>query len=162
MSQLLNILGSRYPIIQGPIGHLNDPKMVAAVSEAGGFGVLALGWITDVGKARSLVAEVKGLTAKPFGANLMIAMNPNNEAILKMLAEAGIKTVTTSAGSPKKIYPVIKDLGLKGLHVTLAAVLAVKAAEAGVDGIIVSGAESGGPTHHRPRIHQPGPDPSGL
>jgi enoyl-[acyl-carrier protein] reductase II len=155
MSQLLNILGSKYPIIQGPIGHLNDPKMVAAVSEAGGFGMLALGWITDVGRVRSLIAEVKKLTDKPFGANLMIAMNPNNEAILKVLAEAGIKTVTTSAGSPKKIYPVIKDLGLKGLHVTLAASLAVKAAEAGVDGVIVSGAESGG-------LRTTGPESSNL
>jgi len=61
-----------------------------------------------------------------------------------VLAEAGIRTVTTSAGSPKKIYPKIKELGLKVLHVTLAAPLAVKAAEAGADGVVVSGTESGG------------------
>jgi enoyl-[acyl-carrier protein] reductase II len=144
MSKLLEILGSKYPIIQGPIGHLNEPKMVAAVSEAGAFGMLALGWVTDLGVVKRLIAEVKALTDKPFGANLMIAMNPNNEAILQALAEAGVKTVTTSAGSPKKIYPVIKDLGMKALHVTLAAALAVKAAEAGADGLVVSGAESGG------------------
>jgi enoyl-[acyl-carrier protein] reductase II len=145
MSQLLNaLLGSKYPIIQGPIGELNDPKMVAAVSEAGALGMLALGFVTDLDKVRQLVAEVKMLTDKPFGANLMIAMNPGNEAILELLAEAGIKTVTTSAGSPKKIYPKIKELGLKAFHVTLAAPLAVKAAEAGADGVIVSGTESGG------------------
>jgi enoyl-[acyl-carrier protein] reductase II len=144
MSQLLEILGSKYPIIQGPIGELNDPKMVAAVSEAGGFGMLALGFVHDPEKVRQLVAEVKDLTDKPFGANLMIAMNPNNEAILDVLTEAGIKAVTTSAGAPKKIYPKIKELGIKGLHVTLAAPLALKGTEAGADGIVASGTESGG------------------
>lgn len=140
----MDVLGSKYPIIQGPIGELNDPKMVAAVSEAGAFGMLALGFVTDLAKVKQLVTEVKTLTDKPFGANLMIAMNPSNEAILEVLAEAGIKTVTTSAGSPKKIYPKIKELGMKALHVILAAPLAVKAVEAGVDGVIVSGTESGG------------------
>lgn len=144
MSRLLDILGTKYPIIQGPIGELNDPKMVAAVSEAGGLGMLALGFVQDVEKVRQMVAEVKKQTAKPFGANLMIAMNPQNEAILEVLAGAGVKTVTTSAGSPKKIYPKIKELAIKGLHVTLAAPLAQKAVEAGADGVIVSGAEAGG------------------
>jgi len=142
MANLLEILGCKYPIIQGPIGQLNDPKMVAAVSEAGGLGVLALGFITDAEKARQMVCEVKDLTDKPFGANLMISMNPNNEAILEVLVEAGIRVVTTSAGSPKTIYPKIKELELKGLHVTLAAKFAAKAEAA--DGIIVSGTESGG------------------
>lgn len=141
---LLDILGSRYPIIQGPIGELNSPRMVAAVSEAGAYGMLALGFVTDVGVVRKMIAEVRELTDKPFGANLMIAMNPHNEDILEVLAEAGVKTVTTSAGSPKKIYPKIKELGMKVLHVTLAAQLAVKAFEAGADGVVVSGLESGG------------------
>ncbi|MBT6613780.1 MAG: nitronate monooxygenase, partial [Deltaproteobacteria bacterium] len=144
MSQLLDILGCKYPIIQGPIGALNNPKMVAAVSEAGAFGMLALGYITDTEVVKKMVSEVKELTDKPFGANLMIAMNPSNEAILETLAEFGVGVVTTSAGSPKKIYPKIKELGMKGLQVTLSSVLAAKAAEAGVDGVVVSGAESGG------------------
>ena len=144
MSALLDILGSNYPVIQGPIGELNDPKMVAAVCEAGGFGMLALGFVHDMDKVRQMVTGVKELTDKPFGANLMIAMNPHNEQILEILAENGVKTVTTSAGSPKKIYPKIKELGMKGLHVLLAAPLALKAAEAGADGVIVSGTESGG------------------
>jgi len=144
MTDVKELLGSRYPIIQGPIGELNDPKLVAAVSEAGAFGMLALGFVTDLDRVRQMVAEVQSLTDQPFGANLMIAMNSNNEAILEILAEAGVKTVTTSAGSPKRIYPKIKALGLNGLHVALAAPMAVKAAEAGVDGVIVSGTESGG------------------
>ena len=144
MSQILEILGCKYPIIQGPIGALNDPKMVAAVSEAGAFGLIALGYATDMEAVKNSVAQIKELTDKPFGANLMIAMNPNNEAILDILAEAGVKTVTTSAGSPKKLYPKIKELGMKALHVTLAAPLALKATEAGADGVVVSGTESGG------------------
>lgn len=144
MSQLLEILGCKYPIIQGPIGALNNPKMVAAVSEAGAFGLIALGYATDMEAVKTTVAQVKDLTDKPFGANLMIAMNPNNEAILESLAEAGVKVVTTSAGSPKRIYPKIKELGMKGLHVTLAAPFAVKAVDAGVDAVVVSGTESGG------------------
>jgi len=144
MSQISEILRSKHPIIQGPIGVLNDPKMVAAVCEAGAFGMLGLGPVHDVEKVKQLVTEVKESTDKPFGANLMIAMNPNNEAILEILAEASVQTVTTSAGAPKKIYPKIKELGMKGLHVTLAAPLALKGADAGADGIIVSGTESGG------------------
>ena len=144
MSQILDILGCKYPIIQGPIGALNEPKMVAAVSEAGAFGMVAFGYAGDLEEVKTTLARIKDLTDKPFGANLMIAMNPNNEAILEILAEAGVKAVTTSAGSPKRIYPKIKELGMKGLHVTLAAPLAVKAAGAGVDAVIVSGTESGG------------------
>ena len=144
MSQILEILGCKYPIIQGPIGALNDPNMVAAVSEAGAFGLIALGYATDMESVKTTMAQIKDLTDKPFGANLMIAMNPNNEAILEILAEAGVKVVTTSAGSPKRLYPKIKELGMKGLHVALSAPLAVKAAGAGVDAVVVSGTESGG------------------
>ena len=107
MSQILKILGCKYPIIQGPIGALNDPKMVAAVSEAGAFGLVALGYATDMEAVKNTVAQIRELTDKPFGANLMIAMNPNNETILEILAEAGVKVVTTSAGAPKHIYPKI-------------------------------------------------------
>ncbi|MBI9078039.1 MAG: nitronate monooxygenase [Desulfatibacillum sp.] len=144
MSQLLEMLGCQYPIIQGPIGELYDPAMVAAVSEAGAFGVLALGFVSDVEQVRTLVARVRELTDKPFGANLMISMNPNNDAILEILHDAGVRTVTTSAGSPKKIYPKIKELGMQGLHVSLSAPLAVKSVQAGADGVVVSGTESGG------------------
>ena len=144
MSELLKILGSRYPVIQGPIGELNSPEMVAAVCEAGGFGVLALGFTRDLEAIKKMITEIRELTDKPFGANLMIAMNPQNEQILEVLAEAGVKTVTTSAGSPKKIYPKIHELGMKGLHVVLDFSFALKAADAGADALVVSGCESGG------------------
>ena len=151
MSDLLSLLESRYPVIQGPIGELNSPRMVAAVCEAGGFGMLALGFVGDLEEVKRLVAGVQELT----GANLMIIMNPNNEKILEVLAEAGVKTVTTSAGNPKQIYPKIHELGMKGIHVVLTFSNAVKAVEAGVDGLVVSGCESGG-------LRSPNPESSNM
>jgi enoyl-[acyl-carrier protein] reductase II len=142
MNKLLDLLGSRYPIIQGPIGAMNSPGLVAAICEAGGFGMLALGF-SGPDDVRRMVAEVRGLTDKPFGANLMI-MNPANRENLEALAAGGVRLVTTSAGSPKKIYPDIHALGLKGLHVLLSLPHALAAEEAGADGLVVCGAEAGG------------------
>ncbi len=143
MSQLLDMLGCRYPIIQGPIGAMNSPKLVAAISEAGAYGMLALGFVKDVEEARKLIYEVRELTDKPFGANIMI-INPLNEKIVPILAEAGVKTITTSVGSPEKIYPLIHNLGMKGLHVLLSLQHAIKAERSGADGIVVAGSEAGG------------------
>jgi len=143
MSRLLDILGCKYPIIQGPIGATNSPKLVAEICEAGAFGMLAMGFIGNAEEARRLAEGVRELTDKPFGANLM-TMNPANPEILEVLAESGVKTVTTSAGSPKRLYPLIHELGMKGLHVMLTCSYAMKAEEAGVDGLVVSGSESGG------------------
>jgi enoyl-[acyl-carrier protein] reductase II len=142
MQRLLDLLGSRYPIIQGPIGAMNGPRLVSAISEAGGFGMLALGF-SGPDDVRRMVAEVRELTDKPFGANLMI-MNPANKENLEVLAAAGVGLVTTSAGSPKKIFPDIHALGMKGLHVLLSLPHALAAEEAGADGLVVCGAEAGG------------------
>jgi len=142
MSELLNMLGCRYPVIQGPIAAMNSPKLVAAICEAGAFGMLALAF-SNAESTKQLINEVCELTDKPFGANLMIA-NPENMKILETLAEAGVKTVTTSAGSPGKIYGQIHAFGMKGLHVLLSVAHANKAEDAGVDGLVISGSESGG------------------
>jgi len=143
MSELLKMLGCRYPVIQGPIGMFNSPKMIAAVSEADGYGLLAVGFVDDADKVRSLVDEVRQLTDKPFGANIVL-MNPKSAEFLKILADAGVKAVTTSVGSPKDIYPVIHDLGMKGIHVVLALQHAVSAVKAGADALVIASAEAGG------------------
>ena len=143
MSELLKMLGCRYPIIQGPIGMFNSPKMVAAVSEAGAYGMLALGFINDADEVKKIVDEVRALTDKPFGANIML-INPNNAEILHILADAGVKTVTTSVGSPKDVYPIIHELGMKGIHVVLALPHAISAVKAGADALVVVGNEAGG------------------
>ncbi len=143
MSKLLEMLGCRYPIIQGPIGMFNNPEMVAAVCEAGGYGMLAVGFINEADTVRKLIDDVRKLTDKPFGANIVL-MNPNSGEFLKILADAGVKTVTTSVGSPRDIYPIIHDLGMKGIHVVLALAHAVSAVKSGVDGLVVVGSEAGG------------------
>jgi len=143
MSQLLDILQCRYPVIQGPIGAINSPDLVAAISNAGGYGMLALGFIREIEEAKRLLVEVKKHTDKPFGANIMI-INPLNEEILPLLAESGVKAVTTSVGFPGRIYPQLHDLGMKGLHVLLSVKHAISAVEAGADGIVAAGSEAGG------------------
>jgi len=143
MTSLTTILGSRYPIIQGPIGSMNSPAMIAAICEAGAFGMLALGFIYDMEEVKRLLAEVQKRTDKPFGANVVL-MNPRTPDILKILSESGVKTVTTSVGQPASVYPVIHDLGMKGLHVVLSLAHAVKAERSGVDGLVVVGSEAGG------------------
>lgn len=143
MTRITDMLKTRYPIIQGPIGAMNSPELVAAISNAGGYGMLALGFSSDIEEIKRLLLEVKKHTDKPFGANIMI-INPLNEKILPLLAESGIKTITTSVGFPGKIYPMIHDLGMKGLHVLLSVKHAVSAENAGADGIIAAGSEAGG------------------
>ncbi len=143
MSALLGMLGCRHPIIQGPIGSMNNPAMVAAVSDAGAYGMLALGFIDNVQEAKRLVGEVKKLTDRPFGANIVL-LNPLAPDILKVLAEAGVTTVTTSVGQPGRLYPLIHELGMKGIHVVLSLAHAVKAEIFGADGLVVVGAEAGG------------------
>ncbi|HPS86361.1 MAG TPA: nitronate monooxygenase [Spirochaetota bacterium] len=143
MVHLNEMLKTKYPIIQGPIGAMNSPELIAAISNAGGYGMLALGFSSNIDEIKRLLLEIKKLTNKPFGANIMI-INPLNEKILPLLAESGIKTITTSVGFPGKIYPLIHELGMKGLHVLLSVKHAVSAEKAGADGIIAAGSEAGG------------------
>jgi enoyl-[acyl-carrier protein] reductase II len=143
VNKIIEMLGCRYPIIQGPIGSMNNPAMVAAVSEAGAYGMLALGFIKEVEEAKRLLGAVRELTDKPFGANIVL-MNPLAPEILKVLAKAGVKTVTTSVGQPGMVYPIIHDLGMKGIHVILALAHAIKAEKSGADGLVVVGSEAGG------------------
>ena len=143
MKDISELLGSRYPVIQGAMGVICNPEMVAAVSEAGGYGLLATGFMSDPELLIESIQEVKKLTDKPFGANLM-AMNPMSATFAEVLCEHGIRAVTTSAGSPKALVPILKDRGVKVLHVVANVDNAIKAEEAGVDAVIAEGTESGG------------------
>ncbi len=142
MKTITDTTGTRYPIIMGALGALATPALVAAVSEAGGYGLLA----TISYNAESLeaaIADVRKLTDKPFGANLVV-LNPNAPEMIGILARAGVQLVTTSAGSPKALTPAIHEAGMKVLHVVPSAALAAKAEAAGVDGVVAEGGESGG------------------
>jgi enoyl-[acyl-carrier protein] reductase II len=143
VSKIIDLLGSRYPIIQGAMGVICNPELVAAVSEAGGFGLLATTFAKDIEVLRNQVKTTKSLTDKPFGANLFV-MNPLVEKFTKVLAEEGVKTVTVSGGAPKMLIPILHDLGMKAMVVVPTVEIAKGAEAVGADAVIAEGAESGG------------------
>jgi enoyl-[acyl-carrier protein] reductase II len=143
MNAVTELLGCRYPIIQGAMGVICNPELVAAVSEAGGFGLLATAFAEDPEVLRNQIRDTKQLTNKPFGCNLFV-MNPLAQEFSKVLAEEDIRTATVSGGSPKALIPLLHDLGIKVI-VVAPTVEGAKGAEAlGADAIVAEGAESGG------------------
>jgi len=143
MSDVAEILGCQYPVIQGAMGVISNPEMVAAVSEAGGFGLLATAFATDIHFVSSQIKATKKLTDKPFGANLH-AMNPLTPKFAKVMAEEGLPAVTLSGGSPKQIIPILHEHNMKAIVVVPSVEVARKAVNAGADVIIAEGSESGG------------------
>ena len=143
MNAISELLGCRYPIIQGAMGVICNPELVAAVSEAGGYGLLATAFASDKEVLRRQVQATKKLTNKPFGANLF-AMNPLSHEFADILAEEGICAVTVSGGSPKEIIPLLKERGVKSIVVVPTADVARKSEALGADAIVAEGSESGG------------------
>ena len=143
MSRVTELLGSRYPIIQGAMGVICNPELVAAVSEAGGFGLLATAFTEDPEFLRNQIKATKQLTNKPFGSNLF-AMNPLAKKFAEVLAEEGIGTVTVSGGSPKALIPILRDAGIKAIVVAPTVEVAKSAESLGADAVVAEGAESGG------------------
>jgi enoyl-[acyl-carrier protein] reductase II len=143
MSRVTDLLGCRYPIIQGAMGVICNPELVAAVSEAGAFGLLATSFAQDPEAVRSQVQATKKLTNKAFGANLFV-MNPLAQEFAKVFAEEGVKTVTVSGGSPKSLIPLLRDLGMKVIVVVPIVGVAKGAEGLGADAVVAEGAESGG------------------
>jgi len=141
-TELCDILGIEYPIIQGGMVWVTYHELCAAVSEAGGLGNLAGGSMTP-DELREQIRLVREKTKKPFGVNIPIA-NPNSEENLNVAVEERVDVISTSAGNPKKYTQKIHDAGLKVMHVSPSATLATKAAEAGVDAIVAEGIEAGG------------------
>ncbi|WP_338606131.1 NAD(P)H-dependent flavin oxidoreductase [Desulfoferula mesophila] len=137
------MLGCRYPVIQGAMGVICNPEMVAAVSEAGGFGVLGSAFQEDAEELRRQIKAVRALTDKPFGANLTV-LNPHCTEMAEVMMDMGLKAVTTSAGNPGPLIELLKPQGVKVLHVCPSVDKAVKAQAVGVDAVIAEGAESGG------------------
>jgi len=140
---ITEMLQCRYPIIQGAMAGISNPEMVAAVSEAGGYGLLASGSVSGPDELRAQMEAVRNLTDKPFGANLM-AMNPRSAEYVDVVADFGIKAVTTSAGSPQTLAPLLHEKGVKVIHVVPSVAYALVAEAAGADAIVAEGTESGG------------------
>lgn len=147
MKDISKLIGTRYPIIQGAMGAISNPEMVAAVSEAGGCGILATAFITDLNTLDMQIHTVRKLTNQPFGVNLMI-MNPMSQRFAQLLLERRVNIVTTSGGSPEALTGLLKGHGIKVLHVSSTVKSAIKAEKAGADAVIAEGSESGGIQGH--------------
>jgi enoyl-[acyl-carrier protein] reductase II len=143
MDTIKEMLKCKYPIIQGAMGVICNPELVAAVSNAGGFGLLATAFSRDSEIIRNQIRETKKFTDKPFGLNLF-TMNPLIQEFVDILAEEGIGTVTISGGSPKKIIPYVHSRGIKAIVVVPTVGLARKAELSGADAVVAEGSESGG------------------
>lgn len=142
MTRLTNLLGIKYPIFQGAMAQISRHQLVAAVSNAGGLGILASGGLTAA-QVREEIRLTKSLTDKPFAVNLMLMMT-NVAEIVEVLIEEGVKIVTTGAGTPKPYMPRLKEAGVIVIPVVPSAKLALKMQDLGVDAIVAEGTEAGG------------------
>lgn len=139
---ITDLLDIKYPIFQGGMAWVSTYHLAAAVSNAGGLGIIAAGG-ADADYVRNQIRKVKELTEKPFGVNVML-LSPHAEAVIKVVIEERVPVVTTGAGSPKKYIKDLKSVGTKIFPVVPSVALAKRLAKDGVDGIIAEGTESGG------------------
>ena len=140
--RLNELLKTEYPFIQGGMANIATGEFAAAVSNAGGLGLIGAGGM-NAEVLRENIRRCKELTDKPFGVNLML-MNPEVDAMAEVVVEEGIKVVTTGAGSPAKYIPMWKEAGMMIIPVVSAVALAKKMESLGVDAVIAEGTESGG------------------
>ena len=143
MNRISELLGCEVPVLQGAMGVISNPEMVAAVSSAGGYGVLATIVAPDAAFVRDQTRQVKALTDRPFGANLF-AMSELTPEFARVLAEEGVRVVTFSGGSPKPFLPLFHELGIRFIAVTSTVQAARGAAGAGAIAVVAEGSESGG------------------
>lgn len=138
------ILGIEYPIIGGAMTGVSDPKLTAAISEAGALGVYASGMhTTDIGYVREEIQELKHITKKPFGVNVAMVSPIINE-IMQLLCKEEVAAVTTGAGSPAPYMPMLHEAGITVLPVIASPRHAIKMSEIGATALIAEGMESGG------------------
>ena len=142
VTKITKLLGIKYPIIQGGMAWVADYNLAAAVSNAGGLGLIGAGGM-DEEMVREQIRKAKALTDKPFGVNIML-MNPRAEQIAKVLVEEGVKVVTTGAGSPEKFMPMWKEAGMIVIPVIASVAYAKRMERCGADAIVVEGTEAGG------------------
>lgn len=136
------ILGCEYPVIQGGMAWVAEHNLAAAVSEAGGFGIIgAASAPADI--VREEIKKCKALTDKPFGVNIML-LNPNADEVADIVIEEGVRAVTTGAGNPAKYMDKWKAAGVKVIPVVASCAMAVMMERAGADAVVAEGMESGG------------------
>lgn len=141
-SRICEMLGIQYPVIQGGMAWVADASLAAAVSNAGGLGLISsINAGTEA--VRNEIRKCRELTDKPFGVNIMLQA-PNAGEIAQMVVEEGVKILTTGAGSPAQYMTMWKEAGIKVIPVIASVALALKMQQAGADAVVAEGAESGG------------------
>jgi enoyl-[acyl-carrier protein] reductase II len=141
-NRITEMLGVEYPIVQAPMGWIARAPLASAMSNAGGMGIIetSSGQLEEV---REEVAKMRDLTDKPFGVNIAQAF-VRDPGIVDFVASQGVRFVTTSAGDPNKYCEPLKAAGMTVFHVVPNLAGALKAIDAGVDGLVVEGGEGGG------------------
>ena len=139
---ICELFGIEYPIIQGGMAWVGEYHLAAAVSEAGGLGIIgAASAPADI--VREQIRKARELTSKPIGVNVML-LNPNADEVAKVIVEEGVEVVTTGAGSPAKFMEMWKAAGVKVIPVVASVAMAKLMERAGADAVVAEGMESGG------------------
>ena len=151
-TKVTDLLDIQYPIIQGGMAWVAEHHLAAAVSEAGGFGIIGAAnapaqWV------REQIRLAKEKTDKPFGVNVML-MSPYADEVAQVIAEEGVKAVTTGAGNPEKYMEMWKKAGIRVIPVVASVALAKRMERCGADAVVAEGCESGG--HVRDNHHGTG------
>lgn len=141
-NEICELLGIKYPIIQGGMAWIAEHNLAAAVSNAGGLGIIAAG-NAPVEYVRDEIRKAKELTDKPFGVNIML-LSPSAPEIAKMVAQEKVAAVTTGAGNPAGYFKMWKEAGIKVMPVVASVALAKMMERRGADAVIAEGMESGG------------------
>ena len=141
-TELTRLLGIKYPIFQGGMAWVAEYYLAAAVSEAGGLGIIGAAnapaeWV------REQIRETKKRTSNPFGVNVML-MSPHAEAVAEVIAQEGVAAVTTGAGNPEKYMDMWKEKGIKVIPVVASVAMAKRMQRCGADAVVAEGCESGG------------------
>ena len=141
-TEITKLLGIEYPIIQGGMAWVAEYHLAAAVSNAGGLGLIGAAsapaqWV------REQIQEAKKLTDKPFGVHIMLR-SPYADDVAKVVVEEGVKVVTTGAGSPEKYMKMWKEAGVKVIPVVASVALAKRMERCGADALVAEGTEAGG------------------
>ncbi len=142
MNRICELFGIRYPIIQGGMVWCSGWRLAAAVSEAGGLGLLGAGSMHPETLVEH-IRKMKSATDRPWGVNVPL-MYPEIERLMQIIIDEGVKIVFTSAGSPKKFTARLHEAGIKVAHVVSSSKFARKCEEAGVDAVVAEGFEAGG------------------
>ena len=137
-----DIIKTKYPIIQGGMANIATGEFAAAISNAGGLGLIAAGGMKSE-QLRENIDRARELTDKPFGVNIML-MHPQVDELMEIVIEKKVPVVTTGAGNPGKYVPALKEAGIKVMPVVASVALAQRMERLGVDAVIAEGTESGG------------------